>query len=93
MKWPHYLAGLEADIDHLATDLRLDNARVRTAICARALALQGSTTLPLDELTVLLMKSVSDRVARTVLCGSDVSLEQIVEDAARQIKDDRAKPN
>ena len=89
MKWPRYLAGLEADIGSLASVLRTDNARVRTAIYAKVLALQNKTTLPLDHLTTLLMKRVSDRVAKAVLCGRDLSLEQVVEDAAQWLERDQ----
>ena len=78
-------SNLTAELTVLAETLGMDHVRVRSSIYGKALMLRGQSNLPLDQLTVTLMKGVADYLAACVLRGQCSSLDEVIEEAAQSI--------
>ena len=74
-----------AELTVLAKTLGMDHVRVRSSIYGKALMLRGQSNLPLDQLTVTLMKGVADYLAACALRGQRPSLDEVIEEAAQSI--------
>ncbi len=78
-------SNLTAELTVLAETLGMDHVRVRSSIYGKALMLRGQSNLPLDQLTVTLMKGVDDYLAACALLGQRPSLDEVIEEAAQSI--------
>ena len=76
---------LPSELAVLAETLGMDHVRVRSAIYVKALMLRGQSDLPLDQLTVTLMKGVANYLAACALRGQRPSLDEAIEEAARAL--------
>lgn len=76
---------LPAELAVLAETLGMDYVRVRSSIYVKALMLRGQSDLPLDQLTVTLMKGVADYLVACALRGQRPSLDEAIEEAAQSI--------
>ncbi len=78
-------SNLNAELAVFAETLGIDSGRVRSAIYGKALVLRGQINLPLDPLTVALMKGVADNLAACALRGQRPSIDEVIEEAAQSI--------
>ncbi len=76
---------LTAELTVLAETLGMDQVRVRSSIYGKALMLRGQSNLPLDQLTVTLMKRVADYLEACALRGQRPLLDEVIEEAAQSI--------